>query len=148
MVPAGTPPFRSLSDGQALQEKSMLAGRSHQMLAVLRIVTALVFMEHGCQKLLGFPSAPTAGLPAMLTLEWFAGCMELFGGLLVLVGFQTRIAAFLMSGEMAIGYFLVHAPKSFFPAKNGGEAAILFCFIFLYLASAGSGTWAIDNRRC
>jgi putative oxidoreductase len=125
----------------------MLAARSHQMLGVLRIVAALVFMEHGCQKLLGFPSAPAAGMPAMLTLEWFAGCIELFGGLLVLVGFQTRIAAFLMSGEMAIGYWLDHAPKSLFPAKNGGDAAILFCFIFLYLVFAGPGAWSVDNRR-
>ena len=124
----------------------MLAARSHQMLAVLRIVAALCFMEHGCQKLLGFPSVPSFGLPPALTLEWFAGCIELFGGLLVLVGFQTRIAALLMSGEMAVGYWMLHAPKSFFPAINGGDAAILFCFFFLYLVFAGPGAWAIDNR--
>ena len=121
----------------------MLSARSHQMLAVLRIVTALCFMEHGSEKLLGFPPGH---LPDAFTLAWFAGCFELFGGLLVLVGFQTRIAAFLLSGEMAIGYWMVHAPKSFFPMLNGGESAILFCFVFLYLVFAGPGTWSIDTR--
>ncbi|HLZ67105.1 MAG TPA: DoxX family protein [Aliidongia sp.] len=125
----------------------MLSARSHQMLAVLRIVTALCFMEHGCQKLLGFPGAPGGHMPAALTLSWFAGCLELFGGLLVLVGFQTRLVAFLLSGEMAIGYWMAHAPKSFFPTLNGGDAAILFCFVFLYLVFAGPGTWSIDTRR-
>ena len=125
----------------------MLAARSYQMLAVLRIVTALCFMEHGCQKLLGFPVPPGSGLPAMLTLSWFAGILELVGGFLVLVGFQTRIVAFLLSGEMAIGYWMAHAPKSFFPVINGGDAAILFCFVFLYLVFAGPGAWSVDNRK-
>ena len=125
----------------------MLAARSHQMLAVLRIVAALCFMVHGCEKLLGFPVAPGGGLPAMLTLPWFAGIIELFGSLLVVIGFQTRIAAFLMSGEMAVGYWMAHAPKSFYPAVNGGDAAVLYCFLFLYLVFAGPGAWAIDNRR-
>ena len=125
----------------------MLAARSHQMLAVLRIVAALCFMEHGCQKLFGFPSVPSFGIPPLLSFEGIAGCIEAIGGLLVLVGFQTRIAAFLMSGEMAIGYWMLHAPKSFFPAINGGDGAVLFCFIFLYLVFAGPGTWAIDTRR-
>src|SRR5579859_6048293 len=125
----------------------MLAARSSQMLAVLRIVTALCFMEHGSQKLLGFPTAPATGMPAMLTLSWFAGCLELFGGFLVLIGFQTRAAAFLLSGEMAVGYWMVHAPRGFYPALNGGDAAVLFCFIFLYLAFVGPGAWSIDARR-
>jgi putative oxidoreductase len=124
----------------------MLAARSSQMLAVLRIVAALCFMEHGCQKLFGFPSVPSFGIPPLLSFEWIAGCIETIGGLLVLVGFRTRIAAFLMSGEMAIGYWMLHAPKSFFPAINGGDGAVLFCFIFLYLVFAGPGVWAVDNR--
>jgi len=124
----------------------MLAARSYQMLSVLRIVAALCFMEHGCQKLLGFPSVPPGGMPALLSLSGVAGVLELIGGLLVLVGFQTRIAAFLLSGEMAVGYWMIHAPKSFFPALNGGDAAILFCFVFLYLVFAGPGPWAIDTR--
>ena len=95
----------------------MLAARSYQMLSVLRIVAALCFMEHGCQKLLGFPSVPPGGMPALLSLSGVAGVLELIGGLLVLVGFQTRIAAFLLSGEMAVGYWMIHAPKSFFPAE-------------------------------
>lgn len=124
----------------------MLAARSYQMLAVLRIVAALCFMEHGCQKLFGFPSEPSFGHPELLSLEGIAGVIEFVGGLLVLVGFQTRIAALLMSGEMAIGYWMLHAPKSFFPALNGGDAAVLYCFIFLYLVFAGPGDWSIDNR--
>ncbi|MDB5363528.1 MAG: DoxX family protein [Rhodospirillales bacterium] len=125
----------------------MLAARSPQMLAVLRIVTALLFMEHGCQKLFGFPSTPAAGHPELLSLLGIAAILEFFGGLLVLVGFQTRIAAFLLSGEMAVGYWMAHAPRSFFPAINGGDAAVLFCFVFLYLVFAGPGAWAVDTRR-
>ena len=125
----------------------MLAARSHQMLAVLRIMTALQFMEHGSQKLFAFPTAPAAGMPALFSLAGAAGCIEFFGGLLVLVGFQTRIAAFLLSGEMAVGYWMVHAPKSFFPALNGGDAAVLFCFVFLYFVFAGPGAWSLDGRR-
>ena len=125
----------------------MFAARSDQMLTVLRIVTALCFMEHGCQKLFAFPSAPAAGMPALLSLLGLAAILEFVGGLLVLVGFQTRIVAFLLSGEMAVGYWMAHAPKSPFPAINGGDAAILFCFVFLYLVFAGPGAWAIDTRR-
>ncbi|HEV2678745.1 MAG TPA: DoxX family protein [Aliidongia sp.] len=124
----------------------MLAARSHLMLGVLRIMTALQFMEHGSQKLFGFPT-PAHGRAELLSLSGAAGCLEFFGGLLVLVGFQTRIAAFLLSGEMAIGYWMEHAPKSFFPALNGGDAAVLFCFVFLYLAFAGPGAWSLDGRR-
>ena len=123
----------------------MLAARSYQMLGVLRIVAALCFMEHGCQKLFGFPSVPSFGMPPLLSLEGIAGIIEFVGGLLVLVGFQTRIAALLMSGEMAIGYWMLHAPKSFYPAINGGDGAVLFCFIFLYLVFAGPGVWSLDT---
>ena len=113
------------------------------VLSLLRIVAALVFMEHGTQKILGFP----AGMhPAAFSLPWVAGVIELIGGALLLVGFFSRPIAFLLSGEMAVGYFLAHAPKSPFPALNGGDAAILFCFVFLYIAAAGPGPWSVDAQ--
>ena len=109
-------------------------------LAVLRIVTALIFLEHGSQKLFGFPAAaPPSGLPPALSFFWFGGILEFFGGLLLLVGLFTRCAAFVLAGEMAVAYWLIHAPKSVFPALNGGDAAILYCFVFLYLVFAGPG---------
>jgi putative oxidoreductase len=116
-------------------------------LAVLRIVTALIFLEHGSQKLFGFPAAPPGGLPPALSLFWFGGVLEFFGGLLLLVGLFTRCAAFVLAGEMAVAYWMVHAPKSFFPVLNGGDAAILYCFVFLYLVFAGPGLWSIDRMR-
>jgi putative oxidoreductase len=116
-------------------------------LAVLRIVTALIFLEHGSQKLFGFPAGPPSGLPPALSFFWFGGILEFFGGLLVLVGLFTRCAAFVLTGEMAVAYWLVHAPKSFFPALNGGDAAILYCFVFLYLVFAGPGLCSIDRMR-
>ena len=114
-------------------------------LALLRIMTALLFIEHGTAKLLGFPASDMR--PAFLTLGWVAGIMEIVGGGLVLIGFWTRAAAFLLSGQMAVAYFMAHAPGSFFPLLNGGDAAILFCFIFLYLVFAGPGAFAMDNKR-
>jgi len=118
-----------------------------RVLAILRIVTALLFIEHGTQKLLAFPAPFPGGQPALLSLSGIAGLLETFGGLLVLVGLFTRPAAFLLSGEMAIGYWIAHAPRSFFPTLNGGDAAILFCFVFLYLAFAGPGAWSVDGNR-
>lgn len=117
-------------------------------LAALRIMAALLFIAHGTQKLLGFPAPPSSGtLPAAFTMAWTAGMLELFGGLLVLVGLLTRPAAFVLSGLMAFAYFLAHAPRSFYPVLNGGDAAILFCFVFLYLVFAGPGSLSIDGRR-
>jgi putative oxidoreductase len=118
-----------------------------QMLAILRIVTALLFLEHALIKLFGFPPGGQPGLQHMGTLLWVGGVVELITSLLVLIGFCTRVAAFVAAGEMAVGYFMVHAPKSFYPAINMGEAAILFCFVFLYLAAAGPGAWSIDRMR-
>jgi putative oxidoreductase len=115
-------------------------------LALLRIVTAILFMEHGSQKLLGFPPSGH-GSPEMFSLIWFAGVLELFGGFLVLIGLFTRPVAFILSGEMAFAYWMAHAPKSIFPALNGGDGAILFCFIFLYLAAAGAGPFSVDAAR-
>ena len=117
------------------------------MLSILRAMAALLFMEHGLMKLIHFPAAmpgPTGPLPPMILA---AGVVEAFGGALIALGLFTRIAAFLCAGEMAVAYFMVHAPQSFWPAVNQGDAAILFCFVFLYLAVAGGGEWSLDNLR-
>lgn len=118
------------------------------LLALLRMVTALLFIEHGTQKLFGLPPmggpGGAGGLPPLLLL---AGVLELVGGLAILVGFFTRPVAFVLAGEMAVAYFMMHAPLSFFPAANFGEAAILFCFVFLYLVTAGPGAWSLDGNR-
>jgi putative oxidoreductase len=115
-----------------------------RVLSILRIVTALLFVEHGAMKLLHFP-APQEGVPdPMPPLILVAGVLELVGGSLLALGFLTRPVAFLLSGEMAYAYWTVHAPASFWPGLNNGEAAILYCFIFLYLVFAGPGPWGID----
>jgi putative oxidoreductase len=118
-----------------------------RLLAVLRIVAALLFLEHGLIKVFGFPAGAEPGPQELFTLFGIAGLLETVGGVLLLIGLFTRPVAFVMSGEMAVAYFLVHAPASFFPAINGGDAAILFCFIFLYLFAAGPGTWSLDEVR-
>ena len=117
------------------------------LLAILRIIVALLFIEHALIKLIGFPPGGAPGQQAIGTLLGVAGIIELVLGALVLVGLFTRLAAFLASGEMAIAYFMYHAPKGFWPAVNMGEAAILFCFVFLYIAAAGAGAWSIDGTR-
>jgi putative oxidoreductase len=118
-----------------------------QMLAILRIVTALIFIAHGTQKLFGFPAAPASGLPAAFTLFWFGAILEFAGGILILIGLWTRPVAFILAGEMAYAYWMFHAPRSFYPLLNGGDAAILYCFIFLYLMVAGAGAWSVDSRK-
>jgi putative oxidoreductase len=115
-----------------------------RMLSVLRIVSALIFFAHGTQKLLGFPSGKQ---PEFLTLSWTAGLLELVGGALLIVGLFTRPVAFVLSGLMACAYWIAHAPRSIFPVLNGGDAAILFCFVFLYLVFAGAGPWSLDAAR-
>jgi putative oxidoreductase len=116
---------------------------SDRLLSVLRIVAALGFMHHGTSKLLGVP--PFA-MP-LNTLMTLAGAIELVGGLLLLIGLFTRPVAFVCSGMMAVAYFMVHAPQGLYPSVNGGEAAMLYCFIFLYLAAAGGGAWSVDAMR-
>ena len=123
-----------------------LSAYSPYALAVLRIVVALLFIEHGTMKLFGFPSATPMEV-SLFSLIGLAGALELIGGLLVLFGLFTRIAAFVLSGEMAVAYFMAHASQSFWPIENQGEAAILFCFAFLYLVFAGPGSWSVDGMR-
>ncbi len=115
-------------------------------LALLRIITGLLFFEHGSAKLFDFPSfgAPATSSHAMLA---FTGTMELVGGALIAAGLVTWPVAFILSGYMAAGYFIAHAPHSFFPLLNHGEAAILYSFVFLFIAAAGPGAWALDNAR-
>ncbi|MEX2518586.1 MAG: DoxX family protein [Paracoccaceae bacterium] len=114
-------------------------------LSALRIVSGLIFMAHGTQKLLGFPITESA--PAAFSLSWTAGVIELVCGALIAVGFLTRPTAFLASGLMAFAYWIAHAPRDFFPVNNGGDAAILYCFVFLYLVFAGPGPWSVDAMR-
>lgn len=115
-------------------------------LSVLRIVTAFLFMAHGAQKLFGFP-APMGRPIEFFSLMGLAGALEFFGGALVLLGLFTRPVAFVLSGEMAFAYFMSHAPQSFWPLLNRGDAAVLYCFVFLYLAAAGAGPWSLDRLR-
>jgi putative oxidoreductase len=116
-----------------------------RMLSILRIVAGSVFITHGTQKLFGIPPMPQ-GMPP---IEWMsqvgiAGILEVVGGLLIILGLFTRPVAFVLAGEMAVAYFQVHFPQSFWPSVNGGEPAVLYCFIFLYFVFAGAGPWSID----
>jgi putative oxidoreductase len=115
-----------------------------RMLVLLRIVTALLFMEHGTQKLFGFPPSPNPG-PPLFSLLGVQGVIEFVGGVLLLIGLFTRPVAFILSGDMAVAYFMAHAPASFFPVINRGDTAILYCFVFLFIAVAGPGPLSVDE---
>ncbi len=115
-----------------------------QTYAALRIVTGLLFLWHGTQKLFGFPAAAHEGTPAFVT--YVAGGIELVGGALVMIGLQTKPAAFLCSGLMAAAYWMAHGTKALFPINNGGELAALYCFVFLFIASRGAGIWSVDGE--
>jgi len=118
------------------------------MLAILRIVSGLLFLEHGLQKIAGFPAPlDPSRMPPLNTLPGMAGFIELGCGLLIAIGLFTRPAAFLASGTMAVAYWYAHAPNNFFPVNNGGDAAILYCFLFLYLVFAGAGPISVDAAR-
>lgn len=119
------------------------ASWSPLLLSVLRIVAGLAFLQHGLSKFFGIPPFPMPLNP----LLYAAGAIELVGGALLVLGLFTRPVAFIASGMCAVGYFLAHAAKDFFPAVNGGEAILLFCFIFLYLAAAGGGSLSVDAAR-
>lgn len=124
-----------------------LPGATH---ALLRVVTGLLFMQHGVQKLFGLlidPSRPWSGAPPIFSQFWIAGVLETFGGALIVFGLLTRPVAFLLAGEMAVVYFQFHFPQSFWPILNGGEAVVLFCFIYLHLFAVGAGPFSIDALR-
>ena len=114
-----------------------------KILGITRIVAGLCFLEHGTMKIIGFPPGHS---PALLSLSGISGIIELVAGSLIILGFYSRCAAFIASGTMAFAYFLGHFPRNFFPVLNGGDAAILFCFIFLYLAAAGPGAFALNKK--
>ena len=122
-----------------------LTQHAPKMLSVLRIMAALLFMAHGTMKLLGFPASEA--VPPAFSMGWIAGVLELIGGAMLVVGFLTRPTAFILSGLMAAAYFIAHAPQSFFPVLNSGDAAILYCFVFLYFVFAGPGPWSVDAAR-
>jgi putative oxidoreductase len=118
-----------------------------RLLSLLRIVAAFLFIAHGTQKLFAWPIAEPREPAALLSMPGVAGVLEVFGGLLLLLGLFTRPIAFILSGEMAVAYFTAHAPQGFWPILNRGELAALYCFLFLYLAAAGPGPWSLDARR-
>ncbi len=114
-----------------------------KILSVLRFIVGFLFLWHGSQKLFGFPPSDKAGgLSALIAV---AGTLEFFGGLLLVVGLFTRWTAFILSGLMAVAYFMAHGTKAFLPIVNGGEPAVIYCFVFLYLFFAGGGEWSLDN---
>jgi putative oxidoreductase len=124
---------------------SFLKGWTPQLLSIFRIMFALLYVEHGTAKLLHFPHV--AMFDTLTPLLVAAGVLELVGGLLLAIGLFSSIVAFILSGQMAVAYFMVHAPQGFFPLLNMGEGAILYCFAFLYLAAAGPGPWSVDAMR-
>lgn len=124
---------------------SFYATWTPRVLSVMRIAVGLLFIEHGTQKLFGFPPAQQAREFQLFSLMGVAGVLEFFGGLLILFGLFTRPVAFLLSGMMAVAYFMAHAPGGLLPLQNRGELAALYSFVFLFLAVAGGGTWSLDN---
>jgi putative oxidoreductase len=124
-----------------------LAGQP-RVLSILRIMVGLLYTEHGLAKILDFPHQPTHAPYALFTLNpGLQGLLELVGGLLFALGLFTRAVAFILAGDMAVAYFWVHAPRGFFPLLNGGELAIVYCFVFLYFWIAGGGEWSLDRLR-
>jgi putative oxidoreductase len=126
---------------------SFLAPYAPRLLSVLRIMTGLLFLQHGTAKYLKFPPVPAMAKVEPMSAAGIAGILELVGGVLIILGLFTRPVAFVMSGLMAVAYFMAHAPRGFFPILNQGELAILYCFVFLYLAAAGAGPWSLDAQR-
>jgi putative oxidoreductase len=141
-----TPPLKAASPSDAL---SLWASQAPQVLSLLRMAAAFMFILHGTAKLDGFPAViGHHGATARLWSEaWFAGVLETFGGGLVFIGLFTRPVAFLLAGEMAIAYVQVHLPRSVWPTLNGGVPAALYCFVWLYFSAAGAGPWSVDARR-
>ena len=121
-----------------------LAAWAPRALSVLRLIMGLMIIQHGMAKLLGFPVVASFANLSPFSLIGVAGIIELIGGALLIIGFQTRLVAFIISGEMAFAYFMAHAPKDFYPLVNGGTLAIMFCFTCLFLSTAGPGPWSVD----
>ena len=121
-----------------------MAAWAPRALSVLRIITGLMIIEHGMAKLLGWPVVPAFAELKLFSLLGLAGIIELVGGALLILGLFAQPAAFILSGEMAVAYFMVHAPRSFYPLINGGSLAIIYCFACLYLSTAGAGPWSLD----
>jgi len=126
---------------------NQVSGWSPRALAALRIVAGLLFLAHGVVKLFGFPAGAEPGQIALASLFGVGAVIELVTGALLILGLFTRPAAFIASGQMAVAYWMYHFPHSPYPAVNGGDAAILFCFVFLYIFTAGPGAWSLDGRR-
>jgi putative oxidoreductase len=131
------------------RDTTFQANYAKYAIALLRIVTAYLFIQHGTAKLLGFPRVAMFDHLQLLSLPGVAGFLEVGGGVLLLIGLFTRAAAFVLSGEMAVSYFTAHAPNGsvLMPMLNGGEPAVLYCFIFLLLWGVGSGPWSLDSKR-
>jgi putative oxidoreductase len=128
--------------------RRLLQAGEPRVLSILRIVVGLLYLEHGMQKIFNFPPSPKPRAYELFTLvPGLAGIMEFVGGILIILGLFTRPVAFLLSGEMAFAYFMSHAPRGFYPISNGGEPAILYCFIFLYFCFVGAGVWSLDEMR-
>ncbi|MFV0473072.1 MAG: DoxX family protein [Pikeienuella sp.] len=125
--------------------ESTLNAWAPRILSILRIMSGLIFMAHGTKKHFNFPAMETP--PALFSLSGISGMIEIVCGGLIVIGLLTRPAAFIASGAMAFAYWIAHAPKDFFPVNNGGDAAILYCFVFLYLVFAGPGPWSLDATR-
>jgi putative oxidoreductase len=122
----------------------IIATWTPRTLSVLRIITGLMIIQHGMAKIIGFPADPSLANFQPVSLLWIAGLIELIGSALLILGLWTQPVAFVVAGEMGVGYFIAHAPKSFFPLLNGGSLAIAYCFACLYLATAGAGPWSLD----
>lgn len=128
-----------------IRDPSFVSGRTPHLLSILRIVVGLLFLSHGIGKLFGFLTGVQPASVPLLSVFGIAGVLELVGGAAIVLGLFTRPIAFLLSGEMAAAYFTAHLPQGFFPLLNGGEAAILYCFTFLYMSAAGGGCWSLDR---
>src|SRR5882757_121046 len=127
--------------------EAIAAAWAPRLLSILRIMAGLMLMEHGTAKLLKFPAVPTMANLDLSSMPGIAGFFELIGGALLLVGLFTRPVAFILSGMCAVAYFYAHAPRGFYPILNGGEAAVVYTFLLLYIAAAGPGPWSVDAAR-
>jgi putative oxidoreductase len=148
MVHGETPVRGSFGKGMVIMELAPIAAAwQPRLLGLLRIVTALLLLQHGTAKLIGFPHVAMFDNLQLLSLVGVAGVLEFAGGVLLFLGVFTRPVAFILSGEMAVAYFIAHAQKSFFPILNQGELAVLYCFVLLYLAVAGGGAWSFARAK-